>query len=217
MAFQLYHGGVLTKNCGTRLDHGVLVVGYGSDSGLSYWKVKNSWGTSFGEQGYIRLERTPAKRAGECGINSEPSYPVVRRAPGPAPGPTPPAPPTPAPPSPPAPAPATHYEHPPCQSDEMAAQVQGLSGVLCAPHCSASGGCPTDKPDATLAQPRCMLQGPQGERFCALSCLFSLQCPKGAQCAHVGLAGLCVYPDAATGLHVPLSVAAGNGNSTLVV
>merc|ERR1712100_486515 len=56
-AFQFYHSGVLSSNCGTRLDHGVLLVGYGSDSGKDYWKVKNSWGTSYGENGYIRLER----------------------------------------------------------------------------------------------------------------------------------------------------------------
>jgi len=77
-AFQFYSGGVFDAACGTALDHGVLVVGYGTDSGKDFWIVKNSWGATWGESGYIRMVRgTTAGSSGECGIAMEPSYPVV--------------------------------------------------------------------------------------------------------------------------------------------
>jgi len=78
-SFQGYKSGVLTGNCGSQLDHGVLAVGYGTLDGTDYWKVKNSWGTSWGMQGYILLTRDTGtfKKSGECGMLSEPSYPIV--------------------------------------------------------------------------------------------------------------------------------------------
>jgi len=78
-AFQYYSSGVLTGTCGTDLDHGVLVVGYGVDGTQDYWLVKNSWGTSWGEAGYVLICRNCDKNGveGECGINKEPSYPVI--------------------------------------------------------------------------------------------------------------------------------------------
>jgi len=78
-AFQYYSSGVLTGTCGTNLDHGVLVVGYGTESGTEYWKVKNSWGTDWGENGYVLICKACNKNGdqGECGINDDPSYPVA--------------------------------------------------------------------------------------------------------------------------------------------
>jgi cathepsin L len=79
-AFQYYSSGVLTGLCGTSLDHGVLVVGYGTSGSQEYWKVKNSWGTTWGEEGYVLICRACDKNGakGECGINMEPSYPTAK-------------------------------------------------------------------------------------------------------------------------------------------
>merc|ERR1711988_1557457 len=76
--FQLYSGGVLdSTSCGKQLDHGVLIVGYGTDSGVDYWKVKNSWGETWGDEGYILIERGSSQRGGECGILKMASFPTV--------------------------------------------------------------------------------------------------------------------------------------------
>ncbi|KAM0907965.1 hypothetical protein ACQ4PT_015771 [Festuca glaucescens] len=76
-AFQFYLEGVFTGECGTELDHGVAVVGYGvADDGTEYWTVKNSWGTTWGEKGYIRMQKDGGSDGGLCGIAMEASYPV---------------------------------------------------------------------------------------------------------------------------------------------
>jgi len=71
---QNYHGGVIHGSCSTTNNHAVLAVGYGHDSatGLDYWKVKNSWGSSFGERGYFRIQRGQ----NVCGIEENAAYPT---------------------------------------------------------------------------------------------------------------------------------------------
>jgi len=78
MSFQLYTSGVFSGDCGEGLDHGVLVVGYNNDADEPYWKIKNSWGSSWGEQGYIRFCKNCGKNGGDgqCGLTLDASYPT---------------------------------------------------------------------------------------------------------------------------------------------
>jgi C1A family cysteine protease len=78
--FQLYKYGVFTSNCGTNLDHGVLVVGYGTnENGIDYYIVKNSWSSSWGSNGYIYLGRGKQYNDGngQCGMLMQGSYPII--------------------------------------------------------------------------------------------------------------------------------------------
>ena len=81
--FQFYDSGVITSNCGNQLDHAVLAVGYGStESGQDYFMVKNSWGNSWGQNGYVYIganddSNAQNNGAGMCGILSMPTYPTM--------------------------------------------------------------------------------------------------------------------------------------------
>jgi hypothetical protein len=73
--FQSYTGGIITSSsCGTTVDHAVAIVGYNETNNF-YW-VRNSWGTSWGLSGYVKIGR--ASGAGICGINQYIEYPTMR-------------------------------------------------------------------------------------------------------------------------------------------
>ena len=69
LVFQMYQSGVLTHGCGDKLDHGVLAVGYGNEDGQDYILVKNSWGTVWGDKGYVKIA------PGQCGVTLSASRP----------------------------------------------------------------------------------------------------------------------------------------------
>jgi hypothetical protein len=95
-SWQTYISGIMTNCISVQIDHGVLIVGFDSTNTPPYWIVKNSWGKSWGEEGYIRIE----SGSNQCLITSDPCTSIVSGgtpAPGPSPpGPTPPTPPSPS-------------------------------------------------------------------------------------------------------------------------
>jgi len=189
-AFQFYKSGVLdSAACGTHLDHGVLIVGFGTDSSLGkdYWKVKNSWGASWGEDGFIRMVRGK----NQCGLSDSASYPTGVKAVAPSP-------PGPSPPSPP---PAkTHYGNPKdgCMQDETELQISGVGGVACAKKCSwlPWQHCPKDVPAGVTAEPECSVRA-EGHKMCTLKCNVGNDAPCGPEMKCIDLkmggSGFCGY------------------------
>jgi C1A family cysteine protease len=84
-SFQLYKSGVFTGSCGTNLDHGVLLVGYGTMSAGDYYILKNSWSNTWGDGGYMYIGKgnDPATgkpyngNKGQCGLLMQGVYPVL--------------------------------------------------------------------------------------------------------------------------------------------
>jgi KDEL-tailed cysteine endopeptidase len=79
MLFQSYSSGVITsESCYTSLDHGVLIVGYGTENSNDYWLVKNSWADTWGDGGYVKIGRSSSTNdPGICGIAMDPSFPSI--------------------------------------------------------------------------------------------------------------------------------------------
>jgi C1A family cysteine protease len=73
--FRFYKNGVM-DTCGIQLNHAVLLVGYGTEDGQDYFKIKNSWGETYGDEGYIKISRNK-HYMGTCGVASIPVYPLV--------------------------------------------------------------------------------------------------------------------------------------------
>jgi len=77
-AIQLYKGGIFNGSCSIMTNHGVLAVGFDTDASQGdFWKIKNSWGPSWGENGFYRMERTESFTTGKCGIATRASYPTA--------------------------------------------------------------------------------------------------------------------------------------------
>lgn len=76
-SFRFYKSGVFTSDtCGSTsmdVNHAVVAVGYGVEDGVSYWLIKNSWGESWGDNGYFKMEMGKNM----CGVATCASYPVV--------------------------------------------------------------------------------------------------------------------------------------------
>lgn len=203
VAFQSYGGGVVSNCDDFVMDHAVQLVGYGTDGGTDYWLVRNSWGSSWGEGGYIRVARygegkepcgtdkspqdgdacegdtAPRTYCGECGILSASSFPTGMKKVAAKP---------------------THYGKPgSCMSDEDEVSVpsswstQPQDATVCAVSCASDSDCSADVPFGAAATPHCSLQGGS---YCGLKCGRDSGCPEGALCVksgHFSLTGNCAF------------------------
>ena len=75
-AFRYYKSGVVDRNCGTAINHGVMLVGAGTQDGIDFWKIKNSWGAGWGDDGFIKILRESGHKQGVCQVNYACSYPT---------------------------------------------------------------------------------------------------------------------------------------------
>merc|ERR1712217_1018405 len=79
--------GVVTGPCRGQINHAVIAVGYGTD-GQDYFKIRNSWGASWGEAGYIRLaQNSPSSQGTACLLQYNPVVPTLSSSPTPTPTP----------------------------------------------------------------------------------------------------------------------------------
>jgi len=74
--FQTYKSGVLSGSCSTSTNHSVALVGYETSAKTPYWIVRNSWGSSWGQKGFIWMKQSTGD--GQCGINHSPRYPSIK-------------------------------------------------------------------------------------------------------------------------------------------
>jgi len=77
ISFQSYKSGVLSGSCSTSTNHVVVIVGYNSSASTPYWIVRNSWGTGWGNGGFINMEQNSTSK-GMCGINTQVNYPFIK-------------------------------------------------------------------------------------------------------------------------------------------
>ena len=76
--FRSYRSGIIKSGCGGNINHALVAIGYGTENGVDYWIIKNSWGTGWGESGYLRLLRTSAAAEGACRmLGRYPYYPTM--------------------------------------------------------------------------------------------------------------------------------------------
>lgn len=175
--FNGYHGGVLQNpSCSsTGLNHAINIVGYGS-SPQQYWMVRNSWGTSWGEHGYIRMARGNC----QCGLCRQVVTPTGVTVSGSPPGPSPPGPPPPGP-SP----PACHDSSSWCPSSPNWECRWMVSSCLKSCGCCGGGNpssyCPSPSPPGPSPTPPGPSPTPPGPAPC-VTCEWNSQCPSGQDC-----------------------------------
>lgn len=177
--FQLYTSGIYDGSCSSNpndIDHAVLIIGYGSEDGEDYWICKNSWGTSWGIEGYFYIKRDTSSTYGTCAINAMASYPTIESSsPSPYPSPSVPPPPPPPPsspppppptPPPPSPSPSECGDYSYCPSDETCCCITEFfdycliygccpyeNGVCCT---GTEYCCPSDYPICDVEEGYCL-------------------------------------------------------------